>query len=68
MQALIDIICYAHSMHPDFERAATLLQAIAGSDDEHIEMSCVGPAKYYTVCQHQLTWLLKLFGESLVMW
>jgi hypothetical protein len=36
-------------MHPDFEAAVQLLLQIAGPSEEHIEMSRVGPAKYYTI-------------------
>jgi len=36
-------------MYPELEQAAQLLLEIAGPAGEHIEMSAIGPAKYYTV-------------------
>ncbi len=36
-------------MYTELEQAARLLLEIAGPADEHIEMSAVGPGKYYTV-------------------
>ncbi len=36
-------------MDTELEQAACLLLEIAGPADEHIEMSAVGPGKYYTV-------------------